>query len=66
MSGTGGLQRIPMDYVRTYKIPLPPLSVQREIVEQIAGKQHAINHAKEIIKELERERDGILGNHLGS
>ncbi len=39
-----------------FKIPLPPLSVQKEIVEQIEVKQNAINHAREIIKNLERER----------
>lgn len=38
------------------KIPLPPLEVQKEIAEQIEVKQNAINHAKEIIKNLERER----------
>ncbi len=38
------------------KIPLPPLSVQKEIVEQIEVKQNAINHAREIIKSLQRER----------
>lgn len=38
------------------KIPLPPSKVQKEIVEQIEVKQNAINHAKEIIKNLERER----------
>ena len=38
------------------KIPLPPLEVQKEIVEQIKTKQHAIDHAKEVIKNLERER----------
>ncbi len=42
--------------VEKYKIPLPPLEVQKEIVEQIEVKQNAINHAKEIIKNLERER----------
>ncbi|MCK5592194.1 MAG: restriction endonuclease subunit S, partial [Candidatus Pacebacteria bacterium] len=38
------------------KIPLPPFEVQKEIAEQIEVKQNAINHAKEIIKNLERER----------
>ena len=38
------------------KIPFPPLEVQKEIVEQIEAKQNTINHAKEIIKNLERER----------
>ncbi|MEK9156317.1 MAG: N-6 DNA methylase [Patescibacteria group bacterium] len=39
-----------------YTIPLPPLEIQKEIVEQIEVKQNAIKHAKEIIKNLERER----------
>lgn len=36
--------------------PLPPLEVQKEIVEQIEVKQKAIEAAKEVIKNLERER----------
>ncbi len=42
--------------IKKIKVPLPPLSVQKEIVEQIEVKQNAINHAREIIKNLERER----------
>lgn len=38
------------------KIPLPPIEVQKEIVEQIEVKQQAINHAKAIIKNLQKER----------
>jgi len=52
--------------IRNLKIPLPPLEVQKEIVEQIEIKQNAINHAKEIIKNLERERDDILVKRLES
>ena len=39
-----------------YPIVLPPLSVQKEIVEQIEVKQKAIEGAREVIKNLERER----------
>jgi type I restriction enzyme M protein len=39
-----------------YKIPLPPLEIQNEIVEQIEVKQKAIDHAKAVIESLERER----------
>jgi len=38
------------------KIPLPPLEVQRKIVTEIENKQKAINHAREIISTLEKER----------
>ena len=50
--------------VEKYEIPLPPLEVQKEIVEQIEVKQNAINHAKEIIKNLEREIGDILDKSL--
>ncbi len=39
----------------SYEIPLPPLDVQKQIVDEIENKQSAINHAREIIKNLERE-----------
>ena len=42
--------------LRKLKIPLPPIEVQKEIVEQIEVKQNAIDHAKAIIQSLERER----------
>lgn len=38
------------------QIPLPPLEVQKEIVEQIEIKQKAIEGAKQVIENLERER----------
>lgn len=55
----------------SYKIPLPPLDVQQQIVDEIENKQSAINHAREIIKNLGRERqyfacllDGIDYNEV--
>ncbi len=39
-----------------FKIPLPPIEVQKEIVEQIEVKQKAISAAKAVIDNLERER----------
>ena len=46
------------------KIPLPPLEVQKEIVEQIEVKQKAIEAAKAVIDNLEKERDAILARRL--
>jgi len=50
--------------IENIKIPLPPLHVQQQIVDEIENKQSAINHAREIIKNLERERDSILPAYL--
>jgi len=47
-----------------FKIPLPPIEVQKEIVEQIEVKQKAIEAAKAVIKNLEREKDAILVKKL--
>ena len=42
--------------VKKYKIPLPPIEAQKDIVEQIEVKQNAIEAAKAVIENLERER----------
>ena len=57
IKGSGGavFDSISQNQIKKIRIPLPPLEVQKEIVEQIEIKQNAINHAKEIIKNLERE-----------
>ena len=49
MTGTGGLQRVPRDYVENFPIPLPPLEVQKEIVAEIEGYQNVINGARAVL-----------------
>ncbi len=49
MTGTGGLQRVPRDYVENFQIPLPPLKVQKEIVAEIEGYQKVINGARAVL-----------------
>lgn len=46
------------------KIPLPPLEVQEEIIEEMEVKQKAIDAAKEVIENLQRERQ-YFGKTLG-
>ena len=49
MTGTGGLQRVPRDYVENFQIPLPPMEVQKEIVAEIEGYQKVINGARAVL-----------------
>nr|WP_226840604.1 MULTISPECIES: N-6 DNA methylase [Acidithiobacillus] len=49
MTGTGGLQRVPRDYVENFLIPLPPLEVQKEIVTEIEGYQKVIDGARAVL-----------------
>lgn len=50
MTGTGGLQRIPRDFIANYMIPLPPLTVQEEIVAEIEGYQKIIDGARQVVE----------------
>ncbi len=49
MTGTGGLQRVPRDYVEHFHIPLPLPEVQEEIVAEIEGYQKVINGARAVL-----------------
>ena len=49
MTGTGGLQRVPRDYVENFQISLPPLEVQKEVVAEIEGYQKVINGARAVL-----------------
>ena len=49
MTGTGGLQRVPRNYIENFQIPLPPLDVQKEIVTEIEGYQRVINGARAVL-----------------
>ena len=51
-----GLKNVSKKYLQSIKIPLPPLEIQKEIVEQIEVKQKAIETAKAVIENLEKER----------
>ncbi len=50
MTGTGGLQRVPRDFVERFEIPLPPLELQREIVAEIEGYQKVIDGARTVLE----------------
>lgn len=53
---TGGVRmNFKFEYLQNWQIPLPPLEVQREIVEKIATQKKVIDGAEKVI-EGERER----------
>ena len=49
MTGTGGLQRVPSSYLQKLSIPLPPLEIQQQIVEELDSYQNIISGARQII-----------------
>lgn len=50
MTGTGGLQRLPNTFVSNFQIPLPPLSVQEEIVAEVRRYQAVIDGAWAVVE----------------
>jgi len=50
MTGTGGLQRVPKSSLEEFQIPLPPLSVQQEIVTEIEAYQKVIDGARQVVE----------------
>ncbi len=50
MTGTGGLQRVPKDFVEKYEIPVPLLEIQQSIVERIEGERQIIEGNKKLIE----------------
>ncbi len=50
MTGTGGLQRVPIDFATTFNIPLPPVPIQEEIIEEIESYQKIIDGARQVVE----------------
>lgn len=53
MTGSAGQQRVSLSFVRDYRIPLPPLEVQKNIVAELDGLRQEIEARKKQIAELE-------------
>lgn len=55
MTGTAGQQRIDINYVKQYQIPVPPLEEQRTILNSIDTEKNLIASSKELIKIFEKK-----------
>lgn len=66
MTGTGGLQRVPRDFVSATLIPLPPLETQRQIVVQIEKEQELVNANKQLIEIFELKIKDRIAKVWGS
>ncbi len=55
MTGTGGLQRVPPDFVKSFPIPLPDIETQHQIVARIEKEQELVNASKQLISLFEQK-----------
>ena len=65
MTGSAGQQRVPVSYVVDYKIPLPPLDVQRQIVAELDGYRKVIDGARQVISDTEQTIQARLAEIWG-
>lgn len=49
MTGTAGQQRIDINYVKQYQIPVPSLEEQKKLLDEIHCEQALIEPSKKII-----------------
>lgn len=49
MTGTAGQQRIDINYVKQYRIPVPSLEEQKKLLDEIHREQALIKPSKQII-----------------
>jgi type I restriction enzyme M protein len=50
MTGSAGQQRLSPDFVKSYKIPIPPLDIQKQIVSRIEEEQQLVDATKKLIQ----------------
>lgn len=53
-----------MKYLKTNKIPLPPLETQKQIVAKIEKLETQINQNKKIINSAKEKKEEVLGKYL--
>jgi type I restriction enzyme M protein len=63
---TGGVVRnLNSEIVRGVKIPLPPLSIQKQIVAEIEAEQKAIEECKKLIAKMQKKVETKIGEVWG-
>ena len=60
MTGTSGRQRVPIDAVKSFKLPLPPLAEQRAIAGVLGALDHKIEQNQQTAGKLERLAQAIF------
>ena len=60
MTGTGGLQRIPRDFVANFHIPIPPMDAQLDIVAEIQAEQALVEGNRGLIQRMESKVEAAI------
>jgi len=60
MSGSAGQKRVPADFIKSYHIPLPPLSEQKAIAETLSTWDRAIEKITQLIQAKQKLKKGLM------
>ena len=60
MTGTGGLQRLPLDFVMNFEVPIPPAELQSEIVAGIMEEKHQVEAARKLIDSYQERSEMVI------
>ena len=65
MTGTGGLQRVPKPVLERYKVPLPDLTIQQQLVAEIKTEQALVNANRELMERFEKKIQATMARVWG-
>jgi restriction endonuclease S subunit len=65
MTGSSGHRRVPISFYENLQIPLPPLTIQKEIVKACKVVDDEVERANSEIRELRNYISNIIGNISG-
>jgi type I restriction enzyme M protein len=65
MTGTGGLQRVPLSYFADHEIPLPSIEIQKEVVAMIEAERLSVCACRELIGVYEGKIKGVIDKVWG-
>lgn len=62
MTGTAGQQRVDINYVKQYQIPVPSLEEQKRILDKIDAEKKLIESSRELVKVFEKKISNKINN----
>lgn len=62
MMGTAGQQRIDINFVKQFQIPIPPLEEQRQILTEIRTEKSLVEPSKEIITVFSKKIENVIAH----
>ena len=60
MTGSAGQKRIPVKFVANYKIPLPPLEIQKQLVAEAEKEEEIITANRRLIEIMEEKINQVM------